>query len=67
WAKYLMLIGTGIFLLDRCYQLGRRFAWRQVPLFAGTLVLFVFIVWIIKQDRLRSATRGRSRTKSPPP
>lgn len=62
WAKYLMLVATGVFLLDRCYLLGRRFTWNQIPLFVGTALLFLFILWLVKQDRTRN---GGSRHPSP--
>lgn len=64
WAKYLMLVATSAFLLDRCYQLGRRFTWGQVPFFIGTVVLLLVIIWILLQDRAREAGHGRPASPS---
>jgi uncharacterized membrane protein (DUF2068 family) len=51
WAKYLMLIATGIFLIDRGYRLCLQFSWDAIPLIVGTAALFLYILWVVRHDR----------------
>jgi uncharacterized membrane protein (DUF2068 family) len=54
WAKYLVLIATGLFILHEAYGLiFKAFAWGRIPMFLGGIAVFWYLAWVLRQDHWR--------------
>lgn len=43
WAKYLLLVATGLFVPEEAYALGRHFTWVRLLLLAVNIAVFAYV------------------------
>ena len=60
WAKYLLVVATGVWIPEEGYASFRHFSWSRVSLLLINLAVLLYVIWVLCRKKAPAAGRSES-------